>query len=303
MKLVFLDCAGVNPGDLSWAPLEKLGELKYYKKTEKEERLARMKGAEAVFVDSLPLEGSLLKQCPELKFIGIAATGYNHVDLETAEELGIGVANVPAYSTDAVAQQTIALLLSISNRVETFRQAVFAGEWRSHPEEIPFKTPVKLLAGKSIGIVGYGNIGKKVAEIARAFGMTVNVYSQDPQAALRSDVVSLHCPLTRENQGMADREFFAKMKEGAIFLNTARGGLVDEQALADALNSGKLLAAGLDVLRQEPPQEDHPLVGLENCWITPHIGFIPPETRKTVIDVCAANLESFRKGEKLNRLV
>ena len=303
MKLAFLDSAIINPGDISWEPIERLGSFTNYKRTSREEFAERMAETEAVFVDSFALPAELLQQAPELKFIGIAATGFNHVDLEKAKELGIAVANVPAYSTDAVAQQAISLLLSVTNRVELYNQAVVSGEWQKSKDYTFIKAPVTLLAGRSIGIVGYGSIGKKVAQIAEAFGMTVNVYSKDPQAAIQSDILSFHCPLTKENTKMVDRAFIEQMKDGAILINTARGGLVDEEALAEALKSGKLAGAGLDVLAKEPPEEENPLIGLENCWITPHIGFIPVETRKIVIDTCGRNLESFMKGESLNRLV
>lgn len=303
MKSVFLDSAVINPGDISWEHIEKLGKLEIYKRTAREEIPERLKGAEAVFVDSLALDRETLQQCPDLKFIGIAATGFNHVDLEAAEELGIAVCNVPAYSTDAVAQQAIALLLSVTNKVEIYNRAVTEGEWQQCKDYTFIKTPVMLLAGKSLGIVGYGNIGKQVGRIAEAFGMKVNVYSQDKEAAIRSDIVTFHCPLTKENTKMVDREFISKMKDGAILINTARGGLVDEEALAEALKSGKLAGAGLDVLAKEPPEDNNPLIGLDNCWITPHIGFIPVETRKVVIDTCGKNLESFLKGGDLNRLV
>lgn len=303
MKIAFLDSAVLNPGDISWEPIERLGDFTNYKRTSGEEFSARMAGIEAVFVDSFSLDGELLKQCPDLKFIGIGATGFNHVDLDTAKEMGIAVANVPAYSTDAVAQQAISLLLSVTNRVELYNQAVASGEWQKSKDYTFIKAPVTLLAGRSIGIIGYGNIGKKVGEIAGAFGMTVNIYSKDPEAAITSDILSLHCPLTKENERMIDRDFIEKMKDGAILINTARGGLVDEEALAQALKSGKLAGAGLDVMAKEPPEEGNPLIGIDNCWITPHIGFIPVETRKIVIDTCGANLKSFMKGEKLNRLV
>lgn len=303
MKIAFLDSAILNPGDISWEPIERLGDFTNYKRTSGEEFSERMAGTEAVFIDSFSLNRELLKQCPDLKFIGIGATGFNHVDLDTAKEMGIAVANVPAYSADAVAQQAISLLLSVTNRVELYNRAVASGEWQRSKDYTFIKAPVTLLAGRSIGIIGYGNIGKKVGKIAEAFGMTVNVYSKDPEAAVTSDILSLHCPLTKENEKMIDRSFIEKMKDGAILINTARGGLVDEEALAQALKSGKLAGAGLDVMSKEPPEEGNPLIGLENCWITPHIGFIPLETRKIVIDTCGANLESFMKGETLNRLV
>lgn len=303
MKIVFLDSAILNPGDISWGPIERLGDFTSYKRTSEGEFSERMAGTEAVFVDSFSLDRDLLKQCTDLKFIGIGATGFNHVDLDTAKEMGIAVANVPAYSTDAVAQQAVSLLLSVTNRVELYNRAVASGEWQKSKDYTFIKAPVTLLAGRSIGIIGYGNIGKKVGKIAEAFGMTVNVYSKDPEAAVTSDILSLHCPLTKENEKMIDQSFIERMKDGAILINTARGGLVDEEALAQALKSGKLAGAGLDVMSKEPPEEGNPLIGLENCWITPHIGFIPLETRKSVIDTCGANLESFMKGENLNRLV
>lgn len=303
MKIVFLDSAVINPGDISWERIERLGTFQPYKRTAPEEIVERLAEAEAVLVDSLPLSGEMMEQCPNLKFIGIAATGFNHVDLEAAEKQGIAVANVPAYSTDAVAQHAMALLLSLSNQAELYNKAVIEGEWQNCKDYTFMKAPVLLLAGKSIGIVGYGNIGKKVARIAEAFGMTVHVYSKEPEKAMTSDVVSLHCPLTKENTGMVDRTFIENMKDGAILINTARGGLVNEADLAAALKSGKLAGAGLDVLAKEPPEEGNPLIGLKNCRITPHMAFIPVETRRTVVETCGANLESFIRGERLNRLV
>lgn len=303
MKSVFLDCGIVNPGDISWEEIEKHGEFLYYKNTAEADVLERLKDADAVFVDSFPITREIMEKCPKLKFVGIAATGFNHVDLDAAKELGVAVANVPAYSTDAVAQHAISLLLTVTNNVEAFNKAVCRGDWQSRKEE-PFKgISVTLLAGKSIGIVGYGNIGKKVAQIAEALGMKVNIYSRDREAAVKSDIVSLHCPLTPENTGMVDEAFINEMKDGAILINTARGALLDEEAVAAALKSGKLAGAALDVLASEPPEDDHPLIGLENCWITPHIAFTPVETRKVVVDTCWDNLHSFINGGTLNRLV
>ena len=303
MKCVFLDCAIVNPGDIPWTELEELTEFRWYERTSKDQLADRFRGVEAVIVDSMPVGGDIMRACPDLKFIGIAATGFDHIDLKTAEELGIAVANVPSYAADAVAQHAIALLLSITDRIQVYNDAVAAGEWGRSRDYTFIKAPVTLLSGKSIGIIGYGAIGKRVGEIAEALGMTVNVYSRDPQAAVSSDVVSLNCPLTAENEKMIDREFISRMKDGAILINTARGKLVDEEALAEALKSGKLSGAGLDVLAKEPPDDDDPLIGLENCFITPHIGFIPIEARKTVVDTCAANIRSFLSGGRLNRIV
>lgn len=303
MKIVFLDSAIINQDDISWDDLRSLGELIVYKRSTREEAIARLQGAQAAFVDDVAMDREMLAQCPDLKFIGLSATGYNHVDLEAAREMGIAVANVPSYAGDAVAQHAMALLLSVTNQVALYHEAIAAGEWQKSPDYTFIKAPLMLLAGKSIGIVGYGAIGRKIARMAEAFGMTVNIYSRDAEAAVKSDVVSLSCPLTPENTKMINDDFIARMKDGAILINTARGGLVDEAALARALQSGKLAGAGLDVLAKEPPAEEHPLIGLPNCFITPHIGFIPIEARKIVMDTCAANLKSFLEGGKRNRLV
>lgn len=303
MKIVFLDSAIINPGDIPWEGLQRLGELEVRKRTAREEAVSVIGDAEAVFTDSFAVDRELMESCPNLKFIGISATGFNHVDIEAARELGIAVANVPAYAAEAVAQHAIALLLSVTNQIETYNAAVKAGEWQKSRDYTFIKAPLTLLAGKSIGIVGYGDIGSKIAQIAEALGMKVNIYSRDKEAAIKSDVVSLSCPLTPENRGMVDAEFISQMKDGAILINTARGGLIDENALAEALKSGKLAGAGLDVLAQEPPGADNPLVRLYNCYITPHIGFIPVETRRVLIETCEANLTSFINGRNLNRLV
>ncbi len=289
MKAVFLDCIDINAGDLSWEPVEKLCEFTHFLTSTADEAKSRLAGMDAVFVDSFPIGGDLMAANPQLKYIGIAATGFNHIDLDTAKELGVAVTNIPAYSTDAVAQHAAALLLQITN---------YPGTYVDNDT-----TPPILLNGKTIGIIGYGNIGRKFGEIAEALGMEVIPYSKDPERAVKADVVSLNCPLTEENKGMVNMEFISRMKDGAILINTARGGLVDEEALAEALKSGKLMAAGLDVLAQEPPDKSCPLLGLDNCVITPHIAFTPKETREKIIDLLAANLRSFIEGGTENRLV
>lgn len=303
MKIVFLDSAIINPGDISWDGIGRLGEFVHYERTAQEEICPRLNGAGAAFIDSVVLDRETMKHCPDLKFIGIAATGFNHVDLEAASELGIAVANVPAYAADAVAQHAMALLLSLTNHVDAYHHAICEGAWGKSCDGTFIKAPLLLLAGKSIGIIGYGNIGKRIARMAEAFGMVVHIYSEDREAAIKSDVVSLSCPLTKENRHMIDRSFLSQMKDGAILINTARGGLVDEDALAEALLCGKLTGAGLDVLSEEPPRADHPLINLKNCLITPHIAFTPMETRRIVIETCEANLRSFLEGGRLNRLV
>ncbi len=303
IKCVFLDCAIVNPGDISWGRLDSLCRFSWYDRTSEECILERLRRADAAIVDSARINRSIMEACPDLKYIGIAATGFDNVDLKAAEELGIAVTNVPAYAADSVAQHAVALLLYITNSIHIYDQAVKKGKWSKSEDYTFIDAPVMLLRGKSIGIVGYGAIGRRVGEIAKALGMKVNIYSRDPEAAVASDVVSLNCPLTEENIRMVDASFIGRMKDGAILINTARGKLVDEEALAEALVSGKLSAAGIDVMYSEPPSDDDPLLRLENCFITPHIGFIPVETRRKVIETCADNLESFIRGEQLNRLV
>ena len=244
----------------------------------------------------------IIEKCPNLKYIGSMATGYNNIDVKAAAEAGIVVTNVPAYSTDAVAQHTIALLLELANNAGLHNASVQSGDWSRCEHFCYWKKPVTLLAGKSIGIIGYGAIGSKVAEIARALGMTVNIYSRDPEAAVSSDVVSLHCPLTEENAKMIDADFISRMKPGAFLINTARGGLVDEYALADALRSGRLGGAAVDVISREPASEDCPLLGLSNCIITPHMAWSPEEMRQAVIDTITENLKSWMDGNTINQV-
>ena len=304
MKIVFLDHEVIDRGDIDWSRVEALGELKVYRTcSSNAEAISRLAGADAVMIDEYPIDREVMEACPDLKFIGPAATGYNHIDLGCASERGIAVCNVPAYSTEAVAQHAIALLLSLANHIAGFDADIHEGRWTSQTGCAYTPRPLLLLAGKSIGIVGYGNIGKKTAEIARALGMQVNVYSRDPEAAISSDVVSLHCPLTEENRGMVDQNFLSRMKDGAILINTARGGLLDETAVAAALESGKLAGLGADVLSSEPPLPDNPLLHAPRCIITPHIAFTPVEIRQRVIDICADNLKSFMEGGQMNRIV
>ena len=302
MKIVFVDHAIVNPGDLSWEPMKALGDLECYERSTREEALSRAQNADVLIIDSFAVDRDFIEHCPNLKLIDIAATGFNHVDLDACKERGIGVANVPSYAAETVAQHAFALLLSLTNSIGIYGDAVRNGEWQKAKDYTFIKAPITLLAGKSIGIIGYGSIGKKIAAIAEGFGMKVNIYSRNPDAAITSDVVSLSCPLTEQNRGMVNKEFIANMKDGAFLINTARGGLIDEQALADALKSGKLAGAGLDVMASEPPVSGSPLLELENCHITPHIAFIAPEARQTIMDVCVENIRSYISGGTLNRL-
>ena len=303
MRAVLLDGYTINPGDLSWDKVSRLcDEFTVYDSSYNEDLVPRIGDCEIVFTSKTQITRQVMEQAPNLKYIGLTATGYNNVDVNAAADLGIAVTNVPAYATDAVAQHTLALILELTNHIGLHSESVDAGEWTSNPFFCYWKKPITLLAGKSIGIIGYGQIGRKVGELAQAFGMTVNVYSRDREAAVKSDFVSLHCPLTAENKHMINAAFIEEMKPGAILLNTARGALVDEQALADALKTGRLGGAGLDVLETEPPKADCPLLGLDNCVITPHNSWAPKEMRQMVIDVLAKNLHSWLSGGELNRL-
>ncbi len=306
MKTVIIDGYTANPGDLSWEGYSKFGEYVVYDRTETtpnhELAIERIRDADAIVVNKNEITREMMTRCPKLKFICQAATGYNNIDVAAAKELGIVVANVPAYSTDAVAQHTIALLLELTNHVGVHHQAVQDGEWVDAPDFCFTRKPLTLLAGKSIGIIGYGAIGKKVAAICAALGMNLNIYSSDPKSALESDVISLHCPLNDDTFHFVNENLISKMKDGVLLINTARGGLIHEKDLAAAIQSGKISAYAADVLSSEPPERNNPLVGLENCFLTPHIAWIPKETRQLLIDICIANQESFLAGGTLNRV-
>ena len=303
MKIVFADSRIIDRGDMDWSGLTALGEFKNYRETSREDAPEHLAGSEAILVDSFPMDGEMMDLCPDLKFIGVAATGYNHIDLDAAKARGIAVANVPAYSTEAVAQHAVALLLTLAGRIDEYDRQVHRGLWNKEAGEAYEPLPITLLAGRSMGIIGWGNIGRRVGEIARALGMEVRRWREDPEGVRNADVISLHCPLTEENRGMIDEEFIASMKDGAILINTARGALVDEDALARALESGKLAGAGLDVMAEEPPASDSPLLATPRCILTPHIAFTPEEIRQRVVDVCGENLKAFLEGKELNRIL
>lgn len=303
MEIVILDGYTINPGDLSWKRLELMADkFTVFDKTPAERISSRVGLCDILMTSKCKITREIMEQAPNLKYIGSTATGYNNIDVEAAADLGIAVTNIPSYATDAVAQHTIALMLEMTNNVGLHNVSVQCGEWERSNYFCYWKQPVSLLAGKSIGIIGYGEIGKKVAEIAKAFGMTVNIYSRDPEAAMKSDYVSLHCPLTKENEKMVNTTFLVNMKPGAILINTARGGLVDERALADALKSGFIAGAATDVLTTEPPEADCPLIGLDNCIITPHMAWAPKEMRKIIIDTLADNLAAWLDNRTLNRV-
>lgn len=303
MNIVILDGHTINPGDLSWKRLEEFCDtITVYEKTEPEEIAERVGNHEILITSKCPITREIIEGAPNLKYIGVPATGYNNIDLDAARDRGVAVTNIPAYSTDAVAQHTIALILEVSNHVGLHNASVQSGNWANCEYFCYWEEPICLLAGKSLGIIGYGAIGKRVAEIASALGMTINIYSRDPEAAIRSDFLTLHCPLTPENTHMINEAFISRMKPGAVLINTARGGLVDEPALAAALKDGRLSAAGLDVLSAEPPRPDNPLIGLKNCIVTPHLAWAPKEMRSTIIEVLAENLASWLNHEIRNRV-
>ena len=303
MEIVLLDGYTINPGDLSWKRLELMSDkFTVFDKTPPERVASRIGLCDVLMTSKCQITREIMANAPNLKYIGLTATGYNNVDVKAAADLGIAVTNVPSYATDAVAQHTMALILEITNNVGLHNRSVQEGEWTNSKYFCYWKKPVTLLAGKSIGIIGYGEIGKKVAELAKAFGMTVNIYSRDPEAAVKSDYVSLHCPLTPENEKMVNTHFLVNMKPGAVLINTARGGLVDERALADALKAGFIAGAATDVLTTEPPEEDCPLIGLDNCILTPHMAWAPKEMRQLVIDTLADNLAAWLDDRIVNRV-
>ena len=316
MKIVILDGYTENPGDLSWEALEEFGALTVYDRTpyEPAEIIRRIADAEIVITNKVPLGREVLDACPSVRFIAVLATGYNVVDVACAREKGIPVSNVPAYGTQAVAQFAIALLLEICAHVAHHSDAVHAGRWESAPDWTFWDYPLIELAGKTMGIVGFGRIGQATGRIAKALGMTVLASgSRETEAGraiaeyvdldtlyARSDVIALHCPLFPENTCMINRESIAKMKPGVILINNARGGLVVEQDLADALNAGRVLAAGLDVVSTEPIRPDNPLLKAKNCLITPHISWAPKEARERILDCTARNLQAFLEGAPQN---
>jgi glycerate dehydrogenase len=305
MKIVVLDGYTLNPGDLSWGRLEKLGEVTVHDRTAPEELMGRARGAEVLLTNKVVLDRQAIQNLPDLQYIGVLATGYNVVDVEAATEFGIAVTNVPAYSTESVAQMTFSLLLELASAVGRHSHAVRAGRWSESPDFSFHEVPLVELAGLTMGIVGYGAIGKAVRLIAEAMGMDVLVNTRTPleEQGVRyveletlfreSDIISLHCPLTDETEGVVSRERLAFMKPSAFLINTARGPLVDEGALADALKKGKIAGAGLDVLSQEPPSPDNPLLSAKNCIITPHIAWATLAARGRLMDTVVANLEGW----------
>ena len=312
MKLVVLDGYTENPGDLSWAELAALGELTVYDRTSYTESpliAERIGDAEIVVMNKTPISRATIDACPNIRLIAVLATGYNVVDYQYAREKGIPVVNVPAYGTASVSQYSIALLLEICHHIGHHSASVHAGNWASNPDWCYWDYPLIELSGKTMGIIGYGRIGHAVAKIARAFGMNViaaGTLHQYPEVVpmdellAKSDVISLNCPLVPETKGLICRDTIARMKDGVIIINTSRGPVVNESDLRDALISGKVYAAGIDVASQEPIQPDNPLIGLDNCFITPHIAWAPREARVRLIDIAVNNVRAFIDGAPEN---
>ncbi len=313
MKIVILDGYVTNPGDLSWDALAGLGELELYDRTAEEEVYERAKDAEILITNKTPVPRALIERLPRLRYIGTQSTGYNVVDVEAAAERGIPVCNVPSYCTRAVAQFTFALLFELTSRVHLHSESVRAGDWSRCRDFCYWKVPLVELEGKTMGLVGFGNIGRLVAQIAVLLGMRVLVYSRSRKELpagcawvdfdtllAHSDVLSIHCPLTQETAGLIGREALSRMKPTAFLLNTARGPVIDEIALADALNEGRLAGAALDVLGEEPPEADNPLLYAKNCVITPHIAWAALESRARLVETVAENVAAFLRGQPQN---
>lgn len=314
MNIVVLDGFTTNPGDLSWEGLEHLGSLKVYDRTPASLTVERARDAEIVLTNKTLLTADELKQLPGLRYIGVLATGYNVVDTQAAAEMGIIVTNIPSYSTRSVAQMAIALLLAIVNRVEHYAEENRNGRWAASKDFCYTDFPLMELDGKTFGVVGFGHTGQATAAVAAALGMKVAVFTSKPESELpagyrkasledifrNSDVVSLHCPLAPGTHHLVNADRLALMKKTAILINTGRGPLLDEQAVADALNSGRIYAAGMDVLSTEPPAADNPLLSARNCFVTPHIAWASGEARGRLIEIATANVKAFIDGSPVN---
>jgi glycerate dehydrogenase len=314
LKIVVLDGYALNPGDLSWKKLQEIGNCNIYDRTSQADVLQRSIDAEILITNKVVLNKPIIDQLPKLKYIGVTATGYNVVDVKAASERGIVVTNIPAYSTDSVAQLVFSHILNVANRVELHADSVKNGDWSSCPDFSYCKSPQVELSGKTLGIVGFGRIGRRVAEIGLAFGMKVifqnrsvraNVPAEMLQKSLgevfsESDFISLNCPLTAENVEFVNHDLLKTMKQSAVLINTGRGGLIDEKDLAEALNSGTIKAACLDVLSTEPPKAENPLILAKNCFITPHVAWATFEARERLLNITIENLKCFISGSYQN---
>ncbi len=317
MKTTVLDGYTLNPGDLSWEGLEKLGKLTIYDRTAYNDQdiIEAIGDAEIIFTNKTPLSKKVLKNVPSVKYIGVLATGFNIVDVDTAKELGMVVTNVPSYSTIAVAQMTLALLLEMCHHVGDHNHAVKKGEWTNSKDFSFWNTPLIELQGKTLGIIGFGRIGQATAKLAQAFGMNILTTGSRKRSELEtdtckyttldellkaSDVISLHCPLTKETEGIINKNNISKMKDGVMIINTARGPLVIEKDLKEALNSGKVAGAAVDVVSGEPISKENVLLKAKNCVITPHIAWAPLESRSRLMKIAVENLEAFLRGKAVN---
>ncbi len=315
MKIVLLDGYTLNPGDLDWAPLQEIGAFTVYDRVKPEEIVEKAKGAEILLTNKSKITAEVLEQLPELKYIGVTATGYNIVDIEAARERKIPVTNVSDYSSRAVAQHTFSLLLHFTNDVARLGESVRQKQWAQSPDFCYSFSPLTELSGKTLGLIGFGSIAKEVAKIGHAFGMRVIAHRRSEKPALgfefveimpleavfrESDVLSLHCPLTEETKGIINAERLGWMKPTAYLINTGRGPLIVEQELADALNQGKIAGAGLDVLSVEPPSIDNPLQEAKNCVITPHVAWLAFEARRRLLQMTADNIKAFLNGTPIN---
>jgi len=315
MKIVVLDGYTLNPGDISWEGLEALGEVTVYDRTKPEEVVERIGDAEVVYTNKTPITRDTLDQCGNIRFIGVLATGYNIIDIEAAKEKGIPVSNIPTYGTAAVSQFAIALLLELCHHIGEHSDAVKNGEWTSNPDWCFWKYPLVELAGKTMGIVGFGRIGQDTGKIAQALGMKVLAFDAYKRPELESetcryadldtllaesDVISLHCPLFPDTEGIINKDTIAKMKTGVMIINDSRGPLIVEEDLRDALNSGKVAGAALDVVSTEPIKMDNPLLSAKNVILTPHIAWAPKESRQRLMDIAVENLQCFVDGTPQN---
>ena len=314
MKIVNLEGYTTNPGDLSWDRFNKYGDFTVYERTKPDEIIERAKDADILFVNKCIITADMLDKMPKLKYVGLESTGFNVIDCKAARERGITVSNIPAYSTNAVAQLVFSFILQFTNKVSMHSEAVYNKEWCNCPDFCFWKAPLAELDRKTIGIIGFGSIGQRVKNIAKAFGMNVLVNTPHPKPEefcdvefvtldrllSESDVVTCHCPLNDKTENLINAEALSKMKKTAVLINTSRGPVVDDKALANALNNDEIQGAGLDVLRIEPPSEDNPLLSAKNCYITPHIAWAGYETRARLIDILEANLKAFLEGNPQN---
>ena len=322
-NIVVLDGYSANPGDLSWEPLKAFGNLTVYDRTKPEDVIERARDAEILLINKINMTDEVISSLPKLKYIGILATGFNNIDTESAHRHGVVVCNIPSYSTESVVQMTFAHILNITDQIGHYarqnRVSKSPGKglrWSKNPDFCYWDTPLPELAGKTIGIIGLGNIGMRVAQVALAFGLHVYACTSKSKAYLpdginkttldgllhASDIVTLHCPLAKDNLRFFNAENIAKMRQGAILINTARGALVDEQAVADALAEGKLAGYGADVMAQEPPKADNPLLRQSHAYLTPHIAWATLEARKRLMDICVNNVAAFVSGRPINEV-